>query len=67
MSTAVDIFRCGWSKSNLCVALGSLLETCRVNRSVLSVPSFGGLEVTWRNDPSVLHRGERRPDAREEL
>ncbi|CAM9710449.1 unnamed protein product [Scytosiphon promiscuus] len=51
-------FRCGWSKSNLCVALGSLLETCRVNRSVLRVRDFGGLEVTLRNDPSVLHKGE---------
>ncbi|CAM9549428.1 unnamed protein product, partial [Hapterophycus canaliculatus] len=50
--------RCGWSKSNLCVALSSLLETCRVNRSVLRVPHFGGLEVTLRNDPSVLHKGE---------
>ncbi|CAM9527288.1 unnamed protein product [Ectocarpus sp. 4 AP-2014] len=52
------IFRCGWSKSNLCVALGSLLETCRARRGEFLVNDFGGLEVVFRNDPSVLHEGE---------
>ncbi|CAM9285288.1 unnamed protein product [Ectocarpus fasciculatus] len=51
-------FRCGWSKSNLCVALGSLLETCHARRGEFLVNDFGGLEVVFRNDPSVLHKGE---------
>eukprot|EP00903_Cladosiphon_okamuranus_P015929 g14714.t1 len=47
-------FRCGWSKSNLCVALGSLLETCHANRGALKVPDFGGLEVVFLSHPSAL-------------
>ena len=50
--------RCGWSKSNLCVALVSLLETCGAHRRTFRVSDFHGLEVIFRNDPSVLHEGE---------
>lgn len=50
--------RCGWSKANLCVALGSLLETCDAHCEVFRVSNFGGLEVVFGNDPSVLQRGE---------
>ncbi|CAM9445050.1 unnamed protein product [Sphacelaria rigidula] len=51
-------FRCGWSKSNLCVALDSLLSACATHRAAFSVPDFGGLGVVLRNDPSVLRQGE---------
>lgn len=53
-----NYFRCGWSKSNLCVALESLLSACATHREAFRVPNFGGLDVVFRNDPSVLDNGE---------
>lgn len=50
--------RCGWSKANLVVALSSLLKECDAHREAFRVPSFGGLDVVFREDPSVLHKGE---------
>lgn len=55
----LNFLRCGWSKSNLCVALDSLLSACATHRAAFSVPDFGGLGVVLRNDPSVLHQGMR--------
>lgn len=49
--------RCGWSKANLSVALGSLLKACATHRGAFRTPRFGGLDVVFRNDPSVLDKG----------
>ncbi|CAM9168224.1 unnamed protein product [Choristocarpus tenellus] len=41
------LFRCGWSQSNLCMALSTLLDACAAHSSTFHVQRFEGLDVVF--------------------